>query len=285
MALSLCEAVTPAGAAAPADPAFQAILKVLRERTGADLRHYRAPIVARRVRNRMVSVGARTFGAYLRRLCADESEAFALLGRVTIKVSRFYRNVVAFDALRDLVLPKLAALRRRAPLRIWSAGCGCGEEPYTLAMLLEDAGIPGTIDATDIDPAALDVAIRGRYKAAALEELPAILSERFLAADGAEFAVAAAVRARVRFARHDLTAPRPGDQVFDLVCCRNVLIYLEPAVQLRTMQALRRAVAPGGYLCLGEAEWPPAEIAGSLEALPHKNRIFRAVDGAVRSGP
>lgn len=284
MALATSEVVAQLATGASEDPAFRAVLAATHERTGADLRQYRAPTLVRRVRNRMISVGARDFGEYLERLRADEAEAWALLGRVTIKVSRFYRNVIVFDALRDCVLPTLARLRGRAPLEIWSAGCGCGEEPYTLAMLLEDAGIPGTIRATDIDPAALEAAARGRYRAAALDELPAILSERFLEADGDEFVVAAAVRARVRFARHDLTATAPREARFDLVCCRNVLIYLEPEVQLRALQSLHRAVAPNGYLCLGEAEWPPAPVADVLEALPHKTRIFRAVDGVCRSG-
>jgi chemotaxis methyl-accepting protein methylase len=280
--LILTDAVpTPAGGRVDAtDAAFGAILQLLCERTGADLSRYRPSTVSRRVLNRMISVGSSTFEHYLALLRADEHEALRLLDRVTIKVSRFYRNPVTFDALRGTVLPNLAAQSRGRPLRIWSAGCGCGEEPYTLAMLLHEAGIPGDVLATDIDPGALASAARGRYPSAALTELPLELRSRYLTMADGYYIVRQPVRDRVRFSRHDLTADSPppgGGAAFDLVACRNVLIYFARAPQEGAMRALRACLADGGYLCLGEAEWPSPTVAPSLEALSLKTRIFRAV--------
>jgi chemotaxis methyl-accepting protein methylase len=246
-----------------------------------DFTRYRVATVQRRIANRMISVGADSFEDYLTLLRDSQDEAALLLNRVSIKVSRFYRNKASFDLLRTRVLPDLA--RRVAPLRVWSAGCGCGEEPYSLAMLLEDAGVRGTIEATDIDPAALEAAQGGVYAAESSAELPAELAARYLvpvfSGRRALVAVARALRERVSFAAHDLLSGTvPGGGRFDLVSCRNVLIYLQADVREQVLATLRRAVRPGGYLFLGEAEWPSDALGASLESLGHSARLFRALD-------
>ena len=263
--------------------AFAAILDILNERCGADFRRYRLATVRRRVLNRMISVRARTFQDYLRLLSASADEPDHLLSRVTIKVSRFYRNKVTFDALRRDVLPALLAAQSHSQLRILCAGCGEGEEPYTLAMLLEEARAPGTIEAIDLDPRALAAAAVGRYEQAALAELPADFIERYLEPTGNEFSVRESIRRRVTFNRRDIAAWRQPDsrELYDLLCCRNVLIYFEREVQERILGALCRSVRPGGFLCLGEAEWPMPPIAMMLQPLPHKTRLFR-VNSAIR---
>jgi chemotaxis methyl-accepting protein methylase len=265
--------------------ALQAILALLGRRTGIDFGSYRGSTIGRRVQNRMISVGARSHEEYLALLREDEDEAGRLLQRVTIKVSRFYRDRSTFDSLRSVVLPELAERQGRAALTLWSAGCGFGEEPYTLAMLLDEAGIAGSVLATDVDPAALAHAVAARYPASALAELPVELRERYCRHADDHYSIDAALRPRVRFARHDLTAtgslPEPGS--FDLICCRNVLIYFERGPQQAAMHRLCRALRPGGYLCLGEAEWPLPSLAGMLESLPPRTRLFRIADAAMRS--
>jgi chemotaxis methyl-accepting protein methylase len=267
--------------------AFHAILRTLHEHTGTDFSCYRPSTIMRRVWNRMISVGTNSFCDYLELLRGSDIEAMRLLERVTIKVSRFYRNREVFDVLRKLVIPELRAQDGHGPLRIWSAGCGFGEEPYTLAMLLEEAGVDGDIVATDIDESALHAARAGRYRDAAVDELPADLLERFLERIDGGYGVTAAIRARVRFERGDLTRHLACTQTqFDLVCCRNVLIYLAHDVQRRVVQSLIDSLRPGGYLCLGEAEWPGSALNSRLEPLGHKTRLrlFR-VSGAVRAEP
>jgi chemotaxis methyl-accepting protein methylase len=263
----------------PPDVAFERILDALKAHCGTDFGSYRVATVTRRVMNRMISVGAETFEQYLGLLCSDAAEPQRLLERVTIKVSRFYRNALTFDLLRQQVIPALVAARGGAPLRIWSAGCGCGEEPWTLAMLLEEAAVAGDVIASDIDPAALAAAEAGCYREAAFTELPADLHRRFIKVSGERHVVDDALRERVAFVRHDLTsataAPGAADG-FDLVCCRNVLIYFAPPVQERALSLLRRSIGAGGFLCLGEAEWPMPSIAPSLVSLVHKARLFRA---------
>jgi chemotaxis methyl-accepting protein methylase len=267
-----------AGVPAIDDPAFGEILQLLRERTGTDFASYRLPTVARRTVNRMISVGATTYADYLEFLRQREGEAARLLEHVTIKVSRFYRHAPTFDALRREVIPTLARQVNDRPMTVWSVGCGCGEEPYTLAMLFAEAGVNGVIEATDIDPSALQRAAHGYYADAALFELPRDLRERYLVRSAGFLEVSPLLREQVRFSRHDILSsqPAPASGAFDLVCFRNVLIYLGHEVQELALDAVRRAVRPEGYLCLGEAEWPSPSIATTLTPLAHDTRIYRA---------
>lgn len=267
-----------AGVPAIDDPAFCEILQLLHERTGTDFASYRLPTVARRTLNRMISVGAETYADYLQLLRQRESEAARLLEHVTIKVSRFYRHTPTFDMLRREVLPELARRADGKSLTVWSVGCGCGEEPYTLAMLFAEAGVSCTIEATDIDPAALQRAAQGCYADAALIELPRDLRERYVIRSDGFHEVSPLLREQVRFSHHDILAsrPPPGGGAFDLVSFRNVLIYLGHEIQELALQSVRRAVRHEGFLCLGEAEWPSAAIATTLTPLAHDTRIFRA---------
>lgn len=262
------------------DAALAAILSVLRDKTGVDFSCYRRPTITRRVRNRMVSVGASTLPAYLEMIHASDEEAAALLDRITIKVSRFYRNAAIFDRIRGQVLPSLAGRAGAGPLSAWSAGCGRGEEAYTLALLMEDAGMAGEVLATDIDRSALAAAAEGVYPEAALQELPIALRERYLErvpGKAPRWRVAERVRGRVSFAVADVAeAPRSSPPRFDLVCCRNVLIYLDRGAQQRALARVVASVVPEGYVVLGEAEWPPPDAMLELGVICPRQRIFQA---------
>lgn len=259
-----------------------AILSTVHARTGIDFSAYRTSTVYRRILNRMMSVGLDSFERYLELLHSSADEPSRLVERMTIKVSRFYRNKPTFDCLREQLIPRLMREKGGAPLRVWSVGCGCGEEVYTLAMLLDEAGAEAIIEGTDVDPTALAAAALGIYRAASLEELPSSLARRYLEPPGSGTAgcyrVRDCLRERVRLSRHDITvqATAPGGGHFDVISCRNVLIYLQRAWQERVAQSLRRALNDGGILCLGEAEWPPPTVAATLEVLGRSTRLFRA---------
>ena len=261
------------------DTALDAILEEVRRKTGFDLAAHRRPTLARRVRNRMVSAGIADVAEYLRFLEATAAEPARLLDRLTIKVSRFYRNAPAFDLVRDEVLPELARAAGGRALRIWSAGCGRGEEAHTLAMLLEERGIPGSVLATDIDAAALAAAREASYPEAALRELPPALRAGCLVPDAARaghWRPSLPVRARVEWRIDDVGAAAPAPAIFDLVCCRNVLIYFTAPMQERALRRLVASMAARGYLLLGEAEWPSAAVMPMLATVAQRSRLFRA---------
>jgi chemotaxis methyl-accepting protein methylase len=269
-------------------PFVERVLDILRARTERDFSVYRRPMLERRIANRMLAAGSPTRSHYMKLLSSSEAEPQRLLERITIKVSRFYRHRLAFDCLRAVVLPGLAVVRGGAPLRVWCVGCGAGEEAYSLAMLLEEAGIAGSVHACDIDTSALKVARLAHYPISATAELPSELLERFLEPVVLEgrpcYRVSDDVKTRVQFSLHDITAVAapPAAGPFDLVSCRNVLIYLGRTAQLAATERLLDSVAPGGALCLGEAEWPCTELVGRLEPQPHRTRVFRLRAGAPR---
>lgn len=268
---------TPADEGALDGDALDAVLAVVRERDGLDLGGYRRSTLARRVRNRMISAGVRGTAEYLDRLRSDPGETSRLLDRLMIKVSRFFRNVDAVAAVAEALADELARAPR--PVAVWSAGCGRGEEPYTLAMVLAELGQrgAGAVLATDLDTAALDAGRRARYAPQALRDVPPALRERWLApVAGGAVEVGPELRRLVSFERHDLSrgeAPRRGG--FDLVSCRNTLIYFDAPLQQRALRVLCDAVAPGGLLWLGESEWPRDEVAARLAPVDRSARLFR----------
>ncbi len=176
------------------------------------------------------------------------------------------------------MLPHLAGARMGEPLKIACVGCGAGEEPYTFAMLLEDAGIDGEILALDLDATALDSG-KDRTLSTWRNGRGSVGASRRLAGACRRPRRAALSRsgqlARTRdlhASRHHGHYPRPD---FDLVSCRNVLIYLQRFAQARATGHLIEMIRDRGVLCLGEAEWPLPEFQKQLEPLPHKTRLFR----------
>lgn len=278
---------SPVLALVPPTPAQLAeALAIVSARTGADLRGQRPVMLARRVLSAMAACGIASADAYLARLRDDETAAWRLLERLTIKVSRFFRNPEVHAALRGRVLPELRRARGAAPLRAWSAGCARGQEAHGLAMLLDAVGGPWTVLATDVDPAALAAARAAAYAPSDVLDVPPELAARSLAPlpDG-RVAVVPRVASRVRLAPHDLGSgrPPPGGP-FDLVLCRNVLIYFMAPAQREIVARLVAALAPGGILCLGEAEWPVEPQDLDLEVVDRTLRIFRVPVEAERQG-
>lgn len=255
------------------------ILEIVLARTGLDFRSYRHATLMRRVHNRMIVASVRSLPEYCARLRAEPAEAHVLVERLTLKVSRFFRDAWTFRALHEALARRLEG-RREARLSVWSAGCARGEEPYGLAILLRELGLgegEAEILATDVDLGALAAAARGCYPAAALEGVDAGRRSRWFEEGPNGLAVVPAVRRAVTLLRHDLTgaATAPDGRRFDLVCCRNVLIYLQPALQERVERMVAGSLRPGGLLCLGEAEWLAPPVAALFDVVDRRARLFQ----------
>lgn len=255
----------------------ETILANVRRETGIDFRGYRRGTIHRRIGNRMVAAGLTEPDRYLDLLLRDPAEAWRLLDRLTIKVSGFLRDRPVFESL-SAELAELAE-RTERPLRIWSAGCANGEEAYSLAYLLLRTGVSGQIVATDVDPCALERARRGRYGVDAVSGFNSaelqVCFQHSPHPDG-DFLIHGTLREMVVFQRHDLTcghAPEP--ECFDVVCCRNVLIYLSPSMQQQVMTTLAEAMIHKGCLCLGEAEWPALALSDRFDVQSRHLKIFR----------
>lgn len=226
-----------------------------------ELGDYRTQAVAAAVQQRMARL-AEDAGSYYGRLVADPGELGALRRVVSVPVTGFFRDPATFDALVEQVLPALAWMGGRQRLRVWTAGVATGEEAWSVAMLLDQAMRAGMIDdfevlASDHNPQAIAVASAARYPRPTT--VPGPLHRRHLVDDGEGVCVADALRARVRFAVHDLGGPSlaPREAVvahFPLILLRNVMIYFDRALQGRVTARMLEVLPVGGCLVLGALE-------------------------------
>lgn len=251
----------------PTDREFRLFRCLIEDETGIHLTDSRKPLLAGRLSRRIRELALPTFSAYLERVNADAGERARMIDLVCTNETSFFREAWQFEFLRETLLPhwesEASARRRPRRIRAWSAACSSGEEPYSLGMVLLDACPPHRgwnveILATDLSTRMLARAETGAYPAEDAAAVPARYRERYLSAprrSAEAVLVVPEVRALVRFARVNLNArsePVPGP--FDLVFCRNTLIYFRPETQKRLVARLIDLVAPGGYLFVGHAE-------------------------------
>jgi chemotaxis methyl-accepting protein methylase len=258
------------------DEQVEQILDLVAKRRGIDFRDYRRETLERRAVARARAIGCADLAAYRRRIDQDAGELDRLVEALVVPVSGFFRDAWAFRELSDRVLPALAI--RRPLLRAWVAGAATGEEAYTLAMLLAElsarhAGGGFEVIASDIDRPSLEVARAAVYPDKAAGSIPADLRARYLRADGSQVRVAEAIRGRVRFAEHDLMGARlaPREAVvaaFDIVLCRNVLLYFDRPLRAKAVSKLAAVVEPAGALMIGAFETLPQDAERVFQPFP-----------------
>lgn len=240
---------------------FQAVSRLAGQVCGLNLHPGKKELVRARLAVRMRELRVADVDSYLSLLAADGSgrEAARLMDLLTTNKTSFFREPEHFQFLLDRVVPERFAPQRR--LRVWSAGCSTGEEPYSLAMVLHAElrnGADVRILATDVSSRVIETARQGVYAADAVRCVPALLRQRSLRRavrdDASGWMVRDEVRALVRFARLNLMAPWPMRGPFDLICCRNVMIYFDRPTQQRLVQRFRELLAPGGYFFAGHSE-------------------------------
>jgi len=268
----------------PADEgAYAALALKISRGAGLALRAYKDKCIRRRIAVRMRACGVHSYTDYHALLDRTPEEYERLRDALTINVTRFFRNPETWTLLRRSLLPALCE-GPSGPL-VWSAGCSSGEEPYTLALLLADhldeIGRPERleqvdVDATDVDRASLERARAARYPREALSEMPGELLRRHFEAVGLDrYAVAERIRRRVRVRAHDLTVEPPPRRGYDLILCRNVLIYFDRPMQERLFTGFADALAPGGFLVLGKVETLLGEARERLTLLDPRERVYR----------
>jgi chemotaxis protein methyltransferase CheR len=235
--------------------------------------------VWRRLERRRAELGLADLDAYERYLEAHPAEWDVLAGLCRITISRFWRDGAVWTFLVEAVLPALAA---RASVSAWSAGCGAGEEPYTLAIAWQQVAgpiAPIAIVGTDIDDGQLARARGGCYPGGALGELPPALRAAAFDEDGDLACVRPALRAHVRFERRDLRAGPPGGP-YDLILCRNLAFsYFDEAGQRAAAAVMRAALRPGGALVVGRGEVLPDGTPGFAPLAPC---VYGAVTAPAR---
>lgn len=239
---------------------FAAAEQLLREWIGLDAATIGQASVARAVRERMAAVGVDDLDAYMASVRADPAERDRLVEQVIVAESWFFRDRQVFEFVAD-VAATVVALPGRTPVRILCMPCASGEEPASVAMALLDAGLAPTqfvIDAVDVSHAALERARRGRYSANAFRNADASYRDRWFQMDGTSAVLDERVRACVRYAWANVLDRgfADGRDPYDVIFCRNLLIYLTAEARAAIERTLDRLLRPDGVLVLGAAEPP-----------------------------
>ena len=253
------------------DENVKLILHYLNEKRGVDFSGYRISMVERRIQQRFASIKCESYLDYLHYLKGNPNEFDHLIDALTINVSRFFRDTLTFEYIADRVLPAIVYEKKKAAddsIRVWSAGCAKGEEPYSIAILIQELlekealKINARIFATDIDGKILEKAQKEAYPFDSIQSMKYRLLKKYFTSEGEAFQLLPIIRNMVSFSVYDILDKKsyaPPESIFggfDMVFCRNVLIYFDNEHQNQIFDKLYRSLAQNGYLVLGEAEIP-----------------------------
>jgi two-component system CheB/CheR fusion protein len=239
---------------------FEVLLDYLKYSRGCDLTSYKRSSLMRQFKKQMQSINIDTYQSYLEYLQGHPHEYLALLNRVLINVTSFFRDRDAWDSLAAQIIPKIIASKQpNEPIRVWSAGCATGQEIYSLLILLAEAlGIEACLQrvrcfATDADEAALLQARQATYTSQDIIGIPPELLEKYFVQTKTGYVFHPELRRTIVFSVHNLTHDAPISKI-DLLVCRNVLIYFNPQAQASILTRFHFALKNPGFLFLGKAE-------------------------------
>lgn len=242
---------------------------------GIDLGSYKSQQMRRRLDAYLVRVKASSWAEYLRRLDAEADERRRFKDYLTINVTSFFRDGDKFEALRQVILPQIVDPSR--VINIWSAGCSEGPEAYTLAMLVDTAasGQRFRIWATDIDPVALAKAkAGGPYTPDAIAGVPRGYLSRYFEMTAKGHVVKPPIQCTLTFQEHNLLRDPVRDR-FDLIVCRNVIIYFTEEAKEQIFRRFAQALRPGGFLFIGTTETMSLSLARQLGLNPVRVSFYR----------
>ena len=250
---------------------FERVRTLLEATAGIQLSWNKQALVRARLARRLRLRSLSSISEYLRAVEEDTTgkELADLVDALTTNKTSFFREPDHF-AFLEKQLPVMA--KRKSPVRIWSAGCATGEEPYSLALLAQklfgtEAERRVRILATDVSARALQIAKAGHYRTQSLRDVPAEYVHAFPSVDEGRCAVQDSTRRLVQFARLNLMAEWPIARTFDVILCRNVMIYFARDTRERLLQRFKEWLTPGGYLLVGHAE--------SLSGMSHTLRYVQ----------
>jgi chemotaxis protein methyltransferase CheR len=260
--------------------AFDRIKELIHRKKNLDVTQYKENYLKRRIAVRMRAKQARNYTDYLRVIEADDNEYNLLLDKLTINVTQFFRDPEVFIELENTILPEI--LRKPGnSIKAWSAGCSTGEEPYSIAISLEEAaeklgvlGLRFEIYATDLDQNAINKGVEGVYEGRTMDNIAQQRRKKYFTFDGKNYRVSDDIKGRVRFFKLNLMEPYKKD-FFDLVFCRNVIIYFTRELQRTVLQYYHDSLKEGGILYLGKTETMPLDLRDKFECINIKERIFR----------
>jgi chemotaxis protein methyltransferase CheR len=232
---------------------YPIFVESIRDKTGIDLSLYKEAQMKRRLTSLFQKKGLKNFKEFYNELDRNSHALNEFLDRMTINVTEFYRNYKRWEVLQGKILPKLICENNKP--KIWSAACSTGEEPYTIAMVMNQF-MPCSqiaINASDIDENAIMKAKRGVYPERSLNEVPNEIRKKYFTRNGDYYNISDEIKRTVSFKKHNLLADK-YDQMFDLIVCRNVLIYFTEEAKNIIYKKFSESLRPGGVLFVGSTE-------------------------------
>ncbi|MCR8642289.1 protein-glutamate O-methyltransferase CheR [Paenibacillus sp. N1-5-1-14] len=235
------------------DKDYTLFIEGVKSFTGIDLAQYKEAQMKRRLTTLRTKKGYASFALYLEALKKDKLLLNEFLDRMTINVSEFWRNPNRWEILEKRFLPEMLANNRR--LKVWSAACSTGEEPYTLAMILAEQGAlkDSKLIATDIDDNVLEKARVGQYIDRAVRDVPPAYLKKYMIEQGVHYTASEELKRGVTFKKQNLLLDT-FETGFDLIVCRNVIIYFTDEAKTELFHKFARALRPGGILFVGSTE-------------------------------
>lgn len=267
------------------DQEFLDIVEYFRTQYGINLKNKKILIECRMVKE-LERCGAETFAEYLKMLQKDRTGEIAggMVNRLTTNFTYFLREPEHFTILKERVLPELALKKRYGSCQIWCAGCATGEECYTLKMCLQEYQDQGgqlpnvRILATDISEEVLKKAEQGIYPERERENIPLSWREKYCQdIDKNNFRVNENLRYNIRFQKHNLMEPMRQNGKFDVIFCRNVMIYFDKVSRKQLVSRLEENLNSGGYLFIGHAELLSREETSLEQVYP---AVYRKSENA-----
>ncbi len=258
--------------------ALNKIKRLLCENAGLNCSGYRDEYLKRRFEIRLKATGTNRYGKYLVYLKRNPQEFENLLNDLTVNFTSFFRDADVYRYLERTLFPRL--FQSRSPVRIWSAGCASGEEPYSLAILAhkilsKSFGNPSvTIYASDIDKDALSKAALGQYQAKHLGTMDQALIDHFFTREGDAYTVKDFVKRTIHFQQFDLMNPSPH-QNLDLILCRNVMIYFAKESQQQIHLKFYHSLKEGGYMITGKSEVLSGELTQKFSTVDNVARVYQ----------
>jgi len=264
---------------------IDAIFDLLEKRSGTDFSLYKPSTIMRRINYRMANLQLNSLTDYFGMIKNSPKELDILFETVLIGVTQFFRDDKAFESLRETLETYLEAKKPGDSIRIWCVGCATGEEPYSIAILLNEI-LQNNINkyqvqifASDIDEKALNIARQGIYKKESLDNLPQALIDRYFdKRNGDQYQLKKLIKQYTLFTRHDISNDPPFVKL-DMVVCRNLLIYFNNSLQKQTFQIFHYSLRPKGLLFLGKSE--SVGVAADLFSKLTTKKIFKKAEASL----
>ncbi len=273
-------------------PEIEQILEYLNERRGFDFTDYRPSLVVRKIGKKLFETSCEDYSDYLEIIYKDDEELDSLIDELMVRTSGFYRDPFVSEYIAQKILPTISPEKRLSgenTLKIWSVGCGEGEEAYSLAILVNELKEKENLDfeisiiGTDIDNSSLKRAEAGLYSSGSIKNVKYGLFEKYFTKEGSMFRLNSEVKENVTFSVYDIlysdnSLPLKSEfGAFDMVFYRNHLIFLNKDLQKMVFKKLYQAIKENGYLVLGTSETPLSEYKDKFNRINGDCHIYRRI--------